>query len=632
MAVGLAIPIVAIGMVWMHGAPGWLAWTSFALATPVQFYCGRQFLAAALKVLRHGSADMNVLVAIGTLTAYGYSVAALFSGAGHLYFESAATITALVLVGKWLEARARGRVSEAISRLVRLAPKTARVRRGGEWVEAPLAAISVGDEVAVRAGERIPADGTVVEGSTSVDEAMLTGESWPVPKAVGDEVIGGTVNTLGAVTVRATRIGSDATLARIVRLVEHAQGTKPPVQRLADAVAGRFVPAVLAISAATFLWWRIVAGMPSSDALWPAVAVLVIACPCAMGLATPTAIMAATGRAAEIGILVRDGSSLERAARVAVVLLDKTGTVTVGRPVVTDVVTVEGVDAEEVLRLAAAVERHSEHPIGAAVVAAAADAGLLVPPSSGFKAEPGVGVTGEAAGRKVTVGRLDAAATGTGLESEAARVAGQGKAVCGVNVDGRIIGLIAVADNTVDSAAEAVARLYRLGCEVVMATGDRREAAMAVAAAVGIRRVEAGVRPEHKVELVRTYQARGGAVAMVGDGINDAPALAQADVGIAIGTGTDIAVEAGDIALMRANLHGVADAIRLGRATLAVIKQNLFWAFVYNVVGIPLAAMGRLDPMLAAAAMGLSSVSVVTNSLRLRRFRAFNASHEHRGR
>lgn len=619
-AVAFTAPVLVIGMVWMHQPPAWAGWLALSLATPVQFWCGAPFLVSAGRVLRHGGADMNVLVSLGTLTAYSYSVWAFLGGGGHLYFESAATITTLVLVGRRLEARARGRVSEAIGRLIGLAPTMAHVRRAGSWQDMPVKALRAGDEVLVRSGERIPVDGAVADGSSSVDEAMVTGESWPVQKAKGDEVIGGTVNGAGSLVVRATRLGADSTLARIVRLVEHAQGTKPPIQRLADAVAGRFVPAVVVVAVGTFLYWTLAAGLTVGEALWPTVAVLVIACPCAMGLATPTAIMAATGRAAEIGVLVRDGAALERAARVTTVILDKTGTITEGRPTVTEVVPAQGQNADDVLAWAAAVEVGSKHPIGIAITEAALNRGLTIRSASGFRDEPGVGVIADVAGLKVSVRRVDEQPAG-GLERVAGDLAGMGRAVCMVTVDGAPLGVIGVADNVRKGAHSAIEGLRELGLEVVMLTGDRAVAAHAVAAAVGIGSLEAEVRPERKSEVVAEYQRSGRRVGMVGDGINDAPALAQADVGISMGGGTDVAVEAGDVALMSADLDGIADVVRLGRATLAIIRQNLFWAFIYNVIGIPMAAAGRLDPMVAAGAMGLSSVSVVTNSLRLRQFR-----------
>jgi Cu+-exporting ATPase len=621
-AVVLAAPVVVIGMAWMHHAPTWARMTSAALATPVQLWAAWPFHRAALRVVRHGSADMNLLVSLGTWASYGYSLYAFATGMPNLYFESAATITALVLVGRYIEQRAKRRVSRAIRGLMALTPPTARVRRAAGWEEVATAHVSPGDEVLVRAGERIATDGVVVEGSGTVNESMLTGESWPAPKVVGDRVVGGSVNGLSALVIRATAVGEDSVLARIVRLVEQAQASKPPVQRLADAVAARFVPAVLAVSVGTFLWWLLVVGAPVSEAVWPAVAVLVIACPCAMGLATPTAVMAATSRGAQLGVLVRDGAALERAAGIGTVLLDKTGTLTRGRPTVTDVVPVNGRPSGAVLAWASAAEYGSDHPIAAAIRASAAEAGVAVPVATDFVTEPGKGVCALVAGTSVRVGSAawlgGAAASGEVVRSlEAA-----GKAVCLVEVGGSLAGVIAVTDPTSAGAAGAIARLQGLGLRLVMVTGDGAAAASRVAASVGIAEVESGVLPDGKAAIVERYRVGGKRTAMVGDGINDAPALAAADVGIALGTGADIAVEAGDVALMRDDLHGVADVVMLGRATLRTIKQNLFWAFIYNTIGIPLAAAGRLDPMIAAGAMGMSSICVVANSLRLSRFRS----------
>ncbi|MBM3493436.1 MAG: copper-translocating P-type ATPase [Armatimonadetes bacterium] len=628
----LSAPVLIVGMLWMHGAPAWARVLSALLATPVQFWSALPFHRAALRVARHGSADMNVLVSMGTWAAYGYSVYALATGAHHLYFESAATITALVLLGRHIELRARGRVSQAIRGLMALAPERARVKRGQDWVELPTRDVRSGDVVLVRSGERIATDGVILEGSGAVDESMLTGESWPAPKVVGDDVVGGSVNGLGALVIRATRVGDESVLARIVRLVEHAQSQKPPVQRMADLVAARFVPVVLAMALATFAWWWLVAGDPVSHALWPAVAVLVIACPCAMGLATPTAIMAATGRGAQLGILVRDGSALERAAKVSTVLLDKTGTLTEGRPSVTQVVAGPGRSADDIVAHACAAEYGSDHPIAEAIRAESSRRAINVPHASAFAAEPGHGVealVGDVLVRVGSIRWLDGVGEPHSLEGRiggelllAARDLGaSGGAVSVVEVGGDLAGVIAVSDPVTASAAAAVRALRGLGLRVVMVTGDGPQAAATVARSVGIEDVASQVAPDGKADLVGRYRLDGANVAMVGDGINDAPALAAADVGIALATGTDIAMETGDVALMRADLHGVADLIRLGRATLSVIKQNLFWAFVYNVVGIPLAAAGMLNPMVAAGAMGFSSVCVVGNSLRLSRFR-----------
>jgi len=634
-AVVLSAPLVVLSMTYMHGSPVWTGWLSMLLATPVQFWCGLPFLLSAARVIRHGSADMNVLVSIGTLAAYGYSVAVLITEGHHVYFESSAVIITLVLLGRWLEAGARGRISNAIRRLMELTPPTARVLRQGTWQEVPADTVTPGEIVSVREGERIPADGVVLEGESSVDESMITGESWPVRKRQGDEVTGGTVNQQGALVIRAARVGAETRLAHIIRLVERAQSSKPPVQKLADAVAARFVPAVLVIAAATFVGW-FASGGAFGTALWHAVAVLVIACPCALGLATPTAIVAATGRAAELGFLTRDGEVLERIATVTAVLLDKTGTVTRGRPQVTDVIATRSAGETEVLSLAAAVEAHSRHPIAVAIVEAARKRGLAAPLASEFQAVPGFGVQARVEGRTVRVGNVSwehgqARPWDEDLSKAAERLSAAGSTLGAVFVDGNAVGLIGVRDAVAPRAAETVRLLRKLVERVVLVTGDRKDAAERAAETLGVDAVEAGVPPEGKQALVQDYQSKRYRVAMVGDGVNDAPALAQADVGIAVGTGTDVAIEAGDIILMRADLDGVVDAIRLGRATLSVIRQNLVWAFVYNTVGIPLAALGHLDPMFAAAAMGLSSVSVVTNSLRLRRFRPWRARHENEG-
>jgi P-type Cu+ transporter len=623
-------------------APVWLRhpWLHVLLATPVQFWVGAGFHAGFLRDLRHRRASMSTLVSLGTNAAYAFSVAVtlwphVFHGAGAMaYYETAAVVITLVVLGRWLEARARGRTSEAIRRLVSLAPRTARVQRGADEVDVPTAEVVVGDLIRIRPGERLPVDGTVVEGASTVDESMLTGESLPVEKAPGATVSGGTVNGTGSFVFRATRVGRETTLARIVALVEEAQGSRAPIQRLADRVAAVFVPIVLGIAALTFAAWWLVGPEPAFvHALTSAVAVLVIACPCALGLATPTAIMVATGRGAEYGVLIRSAAALERLHAVGAVVFDKTGTLTVGRPVVTDVVTAAaGVTEADVLALAAAAEQGSEHPIGAAIVTVAKERGLALPAIAEFVTVPGQGIDALAPDGRVLLGNR-ALMEARGIEIDAlapraAALAAEGKTVVFLAFAGEAQGLVAVADVLKPDASDSVAGLRRRGLEVVMLTGDHRATAQAIARQAGIDRVRAEVPPEAKAREVAALQAEAGLVAMVGDGINDAPALAQADVGIAMGSGTDVAIEAADVTLMRGETGGVLVAVELSRRTIRIVKQNLGWAFGYNVLLIPVAAgllyplWGvQLSPILAGAAMAFSSVSVVTNSLRLKRWR-----------
>jgi Cu+-exporting ATPase len=587
-AVAFAAPVMYLGMT--HQAP----WLQLALSLPVIFYAGAGFYLAAWKALRHGSANMNSLVALGTGAAFLYSAYATLRGAHEVYFEAASTIIALVLTGRLLEARAQGKAGEAIRRLLELAPATARVVRDGAEIEIAAAEVRPGDTVAVRPGERIPCDGKVVDGQSSVDESMLTGESIPVEKDVESQVFAGSINRVGSFRYLATKVGRGTMLERMIELVKRAQGSRAPVARLADVVSGYFTLGVLAAAMVTFAVWLWFA--PFSQAMVNAVAVLIIACPCALGLATPTAIMVATGRGAARGILFRGGEALEAAHRIDCVVLDKTGTITTGKPVVTKVTPAPGFGESELLQLAASAERNSEHPLGKAIVEAAAARGIALEAAGDWSAQAGYGVRARVKGREVAVSR-------PGIQ---------------VTVDGRFAGEIEVADTLKPEAAEAVGTLRRMGIEVWMLTGDRKETAEAIARAAGIEHVLAEVLPEGKVERVRKLQAEGKRVAMVGDGINDAPALAQANLGIAMGGGTDIAIEAGGVTLMRNDLNGVAEAIQLSRSAMRVIRQNLFWAFAYNTVGIPVAALGLLSPMLAAAAMALSSVTVVGNSLRLR--------------
>ncbi len=623
-----------------------LNWLFLLLATPVQFYAGSGFYRDAWNALKHRSANMGTLIALGTSAAYFYSVAVLLLGwTDHVYFETAAVIITLVLVGRYLEARARSQTSAAIKALIGLQPKTARVLRGGEEVEVPIADVRVGEIIVVRPGEKIPVDGVITGGQSTVDESMLTGESMPVEKRVGDTVTGATINRSGAFQFRATRVGKETALAQIIRLVQEAQGSKAPVQRLADRISAVFVPAVLLIALATFAIWMLLTG-DFTRAMIFAVSVLVIACPCALGLATPTAIMVGTGTGAAHGILIRNAEALERASMVRTVVFDKTGTITEGQPAVTDVIettddgrwTTDGSPVSvthgpsSLLRLAASAERGSEHPLGAAIVRAAREQGLTLAQPESFEALAGHGISAIVEGRRVLIGspRLmrDRGIELGALESAIERLQSVGRTAVVVVLDEVARGVIGIADPVKPTSADAIAALRRMGIEVKMLTGDNRRTARAIGQAVGLGEADvlADVLPDMKAAEIKRLQEAGQLVAMVGDGINDAPALAQADIGIAMGTGTDVAMEAADITLLRGDLRAVAQAIALSRRTMRTIRWNLFWAFAYNIIGIPLAAGvfypltgWQLSPMFAAGAMAFSSVLVVTNSLRLRK-------------
>jgi Cu+-exporting ATPase len=628
----------------------------WALATPVQFWAGLRFYRGAWGALKHKTSDMNTLIAVGTSVAYFYSmVVVLFPSLfatgvvePHLYFHTSTAIITLILLGRFLEARAKGQTSAAIKKLIGMQPKTALVIHEGEQRETPVEEVQVGDLILVRPGERVPVDGIVRQGYSSVDESMITGESIPVEKKVSDEVIGATINKTGSLEIEASKVGKDTMLAHIIRMVEEAQGSKAPIQRLADVIASYFVPAVIGIAIVTFVIWYFVGPAPAlTFAFLNFVAVLVIACPCALGLATPTAIMVGTGKGAEHGILIRNGEALERAHQINTVLLDKTGTLTRGEPVVTDIISAHSFSQEEVLQLAASAEHTSEHPLGEAVVKAALEKKLELSPSSDFNAIPGQGVEASVAGKKLFLGNLklmeEQGFSLNGLEKKAAELLEGGKTVMFLGRDSQVAGIIALADTLKPGAKEALQALRKIGIETAMLTGDNQRTAEAIAREADIDRVLAEVLPEHKAGEVKKLQEEGKVVAMVGDGINDAPALAQADIGIAIGTGTDVAVETGDITLISGDLTGVATAISLSKRTMRTIKQNLFWAFAYNTALIPIAAgvlylvfgntgvpsglhfvlgdYGFLNPILAAAAMAASSITVVSNSLRLRRFK-----------
>jgi Cu+-exporting ATPase len=621
----LTVPLFIVSMVW-HPRPEWANWSLFVLGTPIIFWCGRQFFVIAAKALRHAATTMDTLVAMGAGASWAYSTYALFAYRGqghvqsqHIYFETGAVIVTLILLGRYLESRAKSQMSNSIRKLMDLAPKIASVvDTHGVERQVPLNAIAKGDLIRVRPGESVAVDGIVTEGESYVNEAMVSGEPMPVGKSIGDSVIGGTVNEQGTFVFRAERVGSETTLAYIAKLVLRAQGSKAPLQGLADKVSSVFVPIVIAISITTVVAY-LITGHSLDAAIMPAVAVLVIACPCALGLATPTALMVGTGRGAELGVLIKDGKALEIAGGIKTILLDKTGTITAGKPTVTDLVAFEGWSENEALAFAAALESFSEHPLGRAVVDEAKGRGLQLLEVKDFKAIKGQGVQGLVGGLTGIVGRLTMVDNlPEDVKSTLSSLEGQGKTAFLVAWRKKYA-VIAVSDEISSHSQEAISQLVRLGISPVMVTGDNRSTADAIAKLVGIEMVEAQVLPADKAAIVQRYQ-RDGPVAMVGDGVNDAPALAQADLGVAMGSGTDVAMETAGVTLLRSDLRGVPQAIRLAKATLTTIRWNLFWAFIYNIVMVPLAAIGLLNPMLAAGAMAFSSISVVLNSLRLRSF------------
>jgi len=635
----MTVPVMFISMIsmtrwfqsWNPLPPEYVDRLLFLAATLVIFVSGKRFFIISWKLLKHFSADMNTLVAVGTGTAYAYSTAAVLfpkllsiSNIGeHIYFDTATTIIALILMGRLLEAKAKEKTSSAIKKLMKLQPKTARVIRDGKEIDIPVNNLIVNEIVTVRPGEKIPVDGIIINGSSSVDEAMVTGESVPVDKKINDKVIGGTINKNGSLEFKATAVGKDTFISQIVKLVEQAQGSKAPIQNLADKIASVFVPIVISIAIITFLLWYFASGALFTNAMINFIAVLVIACPCALGLATPTAMMVGSGLGASNGILIKNAESLEQAHKINTIILDKTGTITTGKPAVTNVIVFNGSDENKIISTAASIENKSEHPLGEAIVDYAKEKNISFGNVESFNSLTGFGLTGIVDAHKVVVGNeslmneYSINMSGTGKVSE--RLSDEGKTPVFIASDGKLIGVAAVADTIQPSSKDAIEQLKRMSLDVIMITGDNERTAKAVAKQAGIDKVIAGVLPKDKAMYVKEIQSTGKLVAMVGDGINDSPALAQADVGIAIGTGTDIAIEASDITIINGDLMGIVRAIMLSRKTMRTIKQNLFWAFIYNIISIPIAALGFLNPIYAAAAMAFSSVSVVSNSLLLRR-------------
>jgi Cu+-exporting ATPase len=635
----LAVPIMLVSMLMMWPAfaealpvsEGTVNKLLMILTTVVMFGPGRRFFKAAWSAVKHFSVDMNTLVAVGTGAAYGYSALAVMfphwlgiSDAGqHMYFDTAATIITLILFGRVLETRAKSKTSVAIKKLLGLQPKTATVIRGDSEMEIPVSEMNLEDRFVVRPGEKVPVDGVIISGATALDESMVTGESLPVERGEGERVIGGTINQNGSLIVRATAIGKDTVIAQIVELVKQAQGSKAPIQALADRIASIFVPVVISIATITFLLWLLIGDLPFTSAMVNFIAVLIIACPCALGLATPTAIMVGTGVGATHGILIKNAQSLERAHSVDTIVLDKTGTITTGKPQVKKIVTQNGMDPGHLLQWAASVENRSEHPLARAIVNYAREQNISLLDVKDFLSNTGLGVSAQIEDTKISVGRAtylqDKGIDISGAEVLTAKLGEQGTTVIYVALNNELVGAIALADSLKPEAREAVSRFKKMGINIMLLTGDQVAAARAVADEADIEQVKAEIFPEDKAAEIQQLQKSGHVVAMVGDGINDAPALAQADVSIAIGTGTDVAIETSDITLMHGHLSGVSGAITLSRKTMRTIRQNLFWAFIYNIIGIPVAALGLLNPMFAAAAMALSSVSVVLNALRLQR-------------